>query len=150
MAVRLSALRAGRPLPPGRFLVLISAAGRIRSIEKSSDLIGNRNRDFKVCSISASTNSCVSQPFSGSEHIYSFTTTHSWPVDQTQWQIKSLHLWDEDSSTRRGTGSPQFLSPSLEQSCVVQMFRFPSCLSRILSLYYFRQLAVRQQWGLYF
>jgi hypothetical protein len=27
MAVRLSALRAGRPLPPGRFLVLISATG---------------------------------------------------------------------------------------------------------------------------
>jgi hypothetical protein len=41
MAVRLSALRAGLPLPPGSFLVLISvsrpqghiAAGRIRSIE---------------------------------------------------------------------------------------------------------------------
>jgi hypothetical protein len=27
MAVRLSALRAGRPLPPGRFLVLISVRG---------------------------------------------------------------------------------------------------------------------------
>jgi hypothetical protein len=29
MAVRLSALRAGRPLPPGRFLVHISVRGRI-------------------------------------------------------------------------------------------------------------------------
>jgi hypothetical protein len=28
MVVRLSALRAGRPLPPGRFLVLISVRGR--------------------------------------------------------------------------------------------------------------------------
>jgi hypothetical protein len=49
MAVRLSALRAGRPLTPGRFLVLCqaqghSAAGRIRWIEKSNYLIGNRTR----------------------------------------------------------------------------------------------------------
>jgi hypothetical protein len=29
MAVRLSALRAGRPLPPGRYLVLISVRGLI-------------------------------------------------------------------------------------------------------------------------
>jgi hypothetical protein len=27
MAVRMSALRAGRPLPPGRFLILISVRG---------------------------------------------------------------------------------------------------------------------------
>jgi hypothetical protein len=48
--------------PTGNFLVLISvrgwvdskshnAAGRIRSSEKSSDLIGNRTRDLPVCSI---------------------------------------------------------------------------------------------------
>jgi hypothetical protein len=29
MEVRLSALRAGRPLPPGRFLILISVRGRV-------------------------------------------------------------------------------------------------------------------------
>jgi hypothetical protein len=56
MAVRLSALRASRPLPPGRFLVLISVggcrlqghneAGRIRSIEKSNDLMGKRTCDL--------------------------------------------------------------------------------------------------------
>jgi hypothetical protein len=61
MAVR-SALRAGRPLLPERSLGLISirgwvdpqghgAAGRVRSIEKSSDLIGNRTRDIPACSI---------------------------------------------------------------------------------------------------
>jgi hypothetical protein len=55
--VRLSASRAGRPLPPRSFLVLISvrgwvdpqghnAAGRIRSIEKSSDFIGIWTRDL--------------------------------------------------------------------------------------------------------
>jgi hypothetical protein len=52
MVVRVSALCAGCPLLPGRFLVLISVRGlvnpraivqlgRIRPIEKSSDLIGN-------------------------------------------------------------------------------------------------------------
>jgi hypothetical protein len=51
MVVRLSVLHADHCLPPGRFLVLISvkrlsqlqghsAAGRVRSIEKYSDLIG--------------------------------------------------------------------------------------------------------------
>jgi hypothetical protein len=53
---------AGRPLPPERFLVLISvkrlsrpqgysAAGRIRSAEKSSGLIGNWTRDLPAYSI---------------------------------------------------------------------------------------------------
>jgi hypothetical protein len=56
MAVRLSALRAGRSLLPGRFLVLsrpqgYSAAGRIRLIKKSNDLFGNRTRDLLACSI---------------------------------------------------------------------------------------------------
>jgi hypothetical protein len=60
--VRLSALRVSGPLPPGRFLVLISvkslsifrdhiAAGRIRSIGKSNDVIGNRTRDLPACRI---------------------------------------------------------------------------------------------------
>jgi hypothetical protein len=67
MAVRLSALLAGCSLVPRRFLVLISvkrlsrpqghsAAGRIRSVEKSNDLIGNQTRDLPACSISASIN----------------------------------------------------------------------------------------------
>jgi hypothetical protein len=61
MAVKLSALRAARPLPLGRFLVLISvrgrvdpqghsAAGNITSIEKSND-IGCQARDLPACSI---------------------------------------------------------------------------------------------------
>jgi hypothetical protein len=62
MAVRLSDLRAGRPLAPGRFLVLISVRGSVDSgaivrlegfgqFEKSNDLIGNRTRILPACSI---------------------------------------------------------------------------------------------------
>jgi hypothetical protein len=57
MVVRLSALCTSRPLPPGRFLVLISvnrlsqpqghsADGRIRSIEKSNDLFNVSNLNY--------------------------------------------------------------------------------------------------------
>jgi hypothetical protein len=62
MAVRLSVLRAGRPLPPRRFLVLISVKGcmdpmaRVRleglgQLKKSNDFIGNRTGDLSACSI---------------------------------------------------------------------------------------------------
>jgi hypothetical protein len=63
MAVRLSALRAGRPpitprkIPGTHFsqrpsrLQGHSTAARIRSIEKSSDLIGNRTRGIPSCNI---------------------------------------------------------------------------------------------------
>jgi hypothetical protein len=61
MAVRLPVLRARVPLPPGRFLVLISvtrlsrpqghsAAGKVSSIEKIH-LIWTRTRGFPACSI---------------------------------------------------------------------------------------------------
>jgi hypothetical protein len=52
MAVSLSALRAGRPLPPHEDSWWLSrpqghrAAGRISSIEKSNDLIGTRTPDL--------------------------------------------------------------------------------------------------------
>jgi hypothetical protein len=61
MAVRLSALRAGRPLPPGRFMVLICVRGSVdpRAIVRLEELgklkkfhlIGTRTRDLPVCSI---------------------------------------------------------------------------------------------------
>jgi hypothetical protein len=62
MAVRLSPLRAGRPFTPRKipgthFCQNLSrpkghsADGRIRSIEKSNVLIGNRTRDLPACSI---------------------------------------------------------------------------------------------------
>jgi hypothetical protein len=53
------AVSAGQPVPPGRFLVLISVRGwldpraivRIRSTEKSNYLTGNRKRGLRPCSI---------------------------------------------------------------------------------------------------
>jgi hypothetical protein len=64
MAVRLSVLRVGRALhpPPGRFLVLISVRGTVKSrdivrlegldkLENFNDIIGNRTRDLPACSI---------------------------------------------------------------------------------------------------
>jgi hypothetical protein len=66
MAVRLSALRAGHPLPPGRFLVLFSVRGwvdpraivRLEGVgklkkKKSNDLTGNRTRNLPACRIVA-------------------------------------------------------------------------------------------------
>jgi hypothetical protein len=62
MAVRLLALRAGRTFTPQEdswysFLLEAestqgyTAAGSVRLIEKSNDLVVNRNRDLSACSI---------------------------------------------------------------------------------------------------
>jgi hypothetical protein len=67
----MSALLAGRPLPPGRSLVHISvrgcvdprvriAAGRIGSIAISYDLIGNRTRSLPTT---------MPQPLPTNEHL---------------------------------------------------------------------------------
>jgi hypothetical protein len=72
MAVRLSALRACRHLPPGKFLVLISVKGwvdprtivrleglgKLKKKKKKIHLIGTRTRNFPACSI-------VPQPTTG-------------------------------------------------------------------------------------
>jgi hypothetical protein len=66
MAVRLSSSHGGRPLPPRKIPGIHfcwrpsrpqghSSVGKIRSIEKSSDLIVNRIRHIPLCSIVAST-----------------------------------------------------------------------------------------------
>jgi hypothetical protein len=57
MAVNLSASRVTRKIPSTHFCQRMSrpqghgAAGRIRSIEKPNDLIGNLTRDLPACSI---------------------------------------------------------------------------------------------------
>jgi hypothetical protein len=61
-AMRLSALRNRCPLPPGRFLILISVRGWVDpraivwleglcELKKSNDLIGNQTRNLPACSI---------------------------------------------------------------------------------------------------
>jgi hypothetical protein len=72
MAVRLSALRAGSPLPAGRFVVLISVRGwadpraivrleGLGQLNKSNELIGNRTHDLPTCSIVPQTKYVPSQ-----------------------------------------------------------------------------------------
>jgi hypothetical protein len=62
MVVRLSALCAGRPLTPGRSLVLISVRGWVNTramvgleelgpLKKTNNIIGNRIRYLSACSI---------------------------------------------------------------------------------------------------
>jgi hypothetical protein len=72
MAVRLAALRAGRPVPPGRFLVHISVIGgvdpraivwlEVLSQSYTCDFIGNRIRDLPACSIAPQQTSLPSAP----------------------------------------------------------------------------------------
>jgi hypothetical protein len=62
MAVRLSNLRAGRPLHPGKFLVLISLRGWVKrraimwlevlcSLKNVNHLMGNWSRDVQACNL---------------------------------------------------------------------------------------------------
>jgi hypothetical protein len=90
MAVMLSVLRAGRPLPPppGRFLVLNfvrgwvrpqvhKAAGRIRSNEKIY-LIGTRTRNLLACSIVPQPTTLPRAPYIFGTKTYGFTRLKFW------------------------------------------------------------------------
>jgi hypothetical protein len=64
-------LHAGRPLSPGRFLVLISfsrgwvyprAAVRVRSIERFEDLLRSRTHDLLTCSIASQPTTLLCAP----------------------------------------------------------------------------------------
>jgi hypothetical protein len=88
MAVKLSALCAGRPLPPRKIPGTHicqrlsrpqghNAAGRIRSIEKSNDPIGNKTRDLPACSIVPQPTTLPRAPCSTSRHVEIIATAVS-------------------------------------------------------------------------
>jgi hypothetical protein len=55
---------------PGLELQPVASRGRIRSIEKSSDLIGNRTRDLPACSIMPQPTTLPRAPRSSGRHLY--------------------------------------------------------------------------------
>jgi hypothetical protein len=131
MAVR-SALRAYRPLLPGRRLVLISvkslgrpqghrAAGRTGSIENSNNHIGNRNRDLPACStlIHGCIYPCII--YLGTNwRVISLTPRPLYPRGINPWYLQDRRLGEPNSrSGRRGeekilysTGTPTHWSLS--------------------------------------
>jgi hypothetical protein len=89
MAVR-SALCAGRLLPPRKihdtqFCLRMtrpqdhSAAERIRSIEESKDLIGNRSLDLPACTIVSQSTTLSRAPNIVPTHILNHTSFQSMP-----------------------------------------------------------------------
>jgi hypothetical protein len=85
MAVRVPALLAGRPVPPGTLFQANGATGRIRGADKSNDLTGNSTRDLPA-------SSAVSQPT---------TRSRALEVWQTVTTLRKDHHGGRYGSRRR-------------------------------------------------
>jgi hypothetical protein len=150
MAVRLSALRAGRPLHQRKirgthFCQRLSrtqghsAAGNIRSILKPNNLIGNRTRDLPTCSI-------VPQPtmLRGTPCIHEVHTTprclHAQCIPQylisLSWLcLPEIQIWSYflcNFSSPLLTNSTQ-VSPAWEANCCLAIPEITSilCISKV-------------------
>jgi hypothetical protein len=121
MAVKLSALRAGRPLPPRKipgtqFCYRLSrpqghsAAGRMKPIEKSNNLIGNRNRDLPACSVVPQPTTLPRAPlqnrliyyWGGGSWVLSFRIIMPYSPFRVNWRFggtscRHLHDWSVSS-----------------------------------------------------
>jgi hypothetical protein len=84
-AVRLSALCNGRLYPPGNIPQGHTAAGRIMSLNNSTDTIGNRTRDLPACS-------AVTQP-----------NAQPRTPDEGLWHLEILFFWHVTTMRNGGT-----------------------------------------------
>jgi hypothetical protein len=150
MAVRLTALCAGRNFTPWKipgthFCLRLSrpqghsAAGRIKSTEKSYDLIGNRIRDLPACSIVPQPTTLARAPFRSEfpiKILYPFLIS-------TMHATFSAHL-NSEKSTNYDASHDVILSPSSTSS-----HSLLSVISNILSdtlnptLPFLRRMVVR-------
>jgi hypothetical protein len=104
-AVRFSDLCSGRPLPPGRFLIIISVSGWVKpktivrleglgELKKSNDLIGTRTRILPTCSIVPHpTTLSRAPPYQGGCHISVF---------RVRFKLRVPHLqkeWGQNRTT---------------------------------------------------
>jgi hypothetical protein len=94
MAIRLSALCVGRPLPPGRFLILISVRIDPRAKVLLDELgklkihlIGTRTRDLPACSIVPQPTTLPRAPYFGYKGRY-----NQFQSDDFYSEIKLTHL----------------------------------------------------------
>jgi hypothetical protein len=135
--MRLSALRDGRPLfipqkdswyslsrPQGH-----SAAGRIRSIEEFSDLIGNRTRDLTACSSDA--NSVFTWP---TAREYFFPLSSGMCCIAYTWLLKMEAVHSSDASVNLYRTTRCHIPGSLRLFCCwfrSKLFSVWQCISQI-------------------